>query len=327
MIELLSDSRLSSVQDLGRAGRMHLGVGRAGAMDPLALRVGNWLVEGEGSEAAIEIAQFPLRLRFHAACGYALTGALGMARLDGVIVPPWWTALARPGQTLTIAAPDVGARAYLCVAGGLPLPEVLGARATDMKSGFGGLNGVGLARGATLPHRAQILDDRRAFGVAPEVAGQFYRSLAVGDVRLRVMVASEFECLDADSQRRFFEQSWAITANANRIGYRLEGEALSFTQMPELLSHGIVPGVIQLPGEGQPIVQLADANTCGGYPKLAVVIACDLWKLGQLRPGDRLRFAPVSNREAIAAQDVQEQGLQALRRNIERERGVHGSNK
>ncbi len=326
MIEILNDSRLSSVQDLGRVGRMHLGVGRAGAMDPLALRVGNWLVGGEGGEAAIEIAQFPLRLRFHSDCSFSLTGAVSTARLDAGVVPPWWAAQARAGQTLSIAAPDVGGRAYLCVAGGLSLPEVLGARATDMKSGFGGLNGVGLGRGAMLTFREQTQNERRTFGVAPEVVESFYHSLAVDDVRLRVMVASEFECLDADSKRRFFEQPWTITAKANRIGYRLQGQALSFTQLPELLSHGIVPGVIQLPGEGQPIVQLADANTCGGYPKLAVVIVCDVWKLGQLRPGDRLRFTPVSNREACAAQDALELSLQSLRRSIERERGIHRSN-
>ncbi|WP_167383636.1 biotin-dependent carboxyltransferase family protein [Bordetella genomosp. 12] len=322
MIELLTDSRLSSVQDLGRSGGMHLGVGRAGAMDTLALRVGNWLVGGQGDEAAIEIAQYPLRLRFHAACRYALTGALGNVRLDGRGVPPWWTAVAAPGQTLSIDAPSVGARSYLCLEGGLSLPQVLGARATDMKSGFGGLNGMGLPRGATLPHPGTGLKDRREFGVAPAFIGDFYHSLAAQDVWLRVMPASEFSALTADAQALFFSEAWAVTGNANRIGYRLEGEALGFTHMPELLSHGIVPGVIQLPGAGQPIVQLADANTCGGYPKLAVVIGCDLWKLGQLRPGDRLRFTPVDHRHAWIAQDEQELALQGLRQRIAADRAA-----
>src|SRR5690606_4516712 len=133
------------------------------------------------------------------------------------------------------------------------------------------------------------------------------QSLVVG-----VIPACEFSKLTPSSQQLLESCSWMVGPDSNRIGYRLEGDTLTFSVREELLSHGIVPGVIQVPGSGQPIVQLADANTCGGYPKVGVIIASDLWKLAQLRSGDALRFSLIATEDAIARQHLLDTDMQTL---------------
>ncbi|MCO6049284.1 biotin-dependent carboxyltransferase family protein [Mesorhizobium sp. RP14(2022)] len=306
MIEILSTGLPNTVQDEGRPGYLDAGVSLCGAMDRPALLAANALLNNKPSSAVIEVALFPFRLRFQAEMSFAVTGAVAPATLDGVPLPPWWTGHAKAGQELRIDPPARGARVVVAFAGGIDVPLVLGSRATDAKGGFGGLNGRGLKRGDRLAVGDAPAMRAREFGTVPDWLHEDWQVL-------RVLPAAEFDAFDADSLDRFFGEEWTVSADANRQGYRLDGGRLVRTTPRELFSHGIVPGTVQVPASGMPIIQLADANTCGGYPKIATVIEADLWKLAQAPVGAKLRFQEVTRAEGIAALRAQRDGLVRLR--------------
>ena len=155
MIEILTTGTLNSIQDLGRPGYLDIGVSLCGAMDSLALQLGNALLGNEPGSASVEIAHFPFRVRFHSDIDFSIAGADCGAMIDQLPIPPYWTRSAKAGQTLTLNGPRRGARAYLCIAGGVDARAVLGSRSTDQKNGFGGLDGRGLVRGDRLAAAAQ----------------------------------------------------------------------------------------------------------------------------------------------------------------------------
>ena len=319
MIEVLSNGALNLVQDLGRSGHIALGVSGSGAMDVPALSMANWMVGNEASAAALEISIFPFRIRFEKAAHFACTGAVTSMALKQRCWPSWWSGVAEAGDVLTIPAPSQGLRAYLAFAGGIDVPLVLGSRATDLKGGFGGLQGRGLRKGDGLTlctSEGERADPSHAFGIAPESRLRFAAELARGAVTVRVLAAAEHEHFDDAARHAFEHTEFRLTPDCNRQGYRLEGAALKTSQPLELLSHGLVPGTVQVPPSGQPIVQMAEANTCGGYPKIANVIQADLWRLAQLRPGQRVRFECVDHAEAVAALREQEREHARIRQGL-----------
>lgn len=301
MIEVVSNAALVTVQDQGRTGARRYGVGSAGAMDKLALAAGNLLVGNSIEAAGLEIPMFPFSVRFIERTRFAVTGADADARLEHRQLPPYWTAIADAGQTLTLRAPTSGARAYLAFAGGIDVPEVLGSRSTQLRGEFGGLEGRQLRQGDRLPLGVSDLSHSGECGLEPP-------SIALplgeaGTTSVRVLPASEYKDFTAGARDLFWRTAWKITPQSDRAGYRLSGPALELATPLELRSHGIVPGVIQVPSGGQPIIQLADAATAGGYPKIGTVIEADLWRLGQARLGSEIRFTEVGYDAAIAALD------------------------
>lgn len=314
MIEIEKTTALTSVQDLGRSGCLNYGVGRAGAMDPLALQLGNLLLGNEPGAAAIEIPLFPFQVRFLEACAFAVTGNDGDILLDDQLLPPWWVAQAEAGQTLTIRASRHSARAYLHLPGGIDVPEVLGSRSTQLRGAFGGLKGRGLQKG----DRLSAVEPGREVKTDIGIASPWLRFAArQSDVQtLRVMPAGEHLAYTEASRQRFWQQDWKITPQSNRYGYRLEGEALVALETREMRSHGIVPGVIQVPHNGQPIIQMSDAQPSGGYPKFATVIEADLWLLGQIPPGRRIRFVECNFEQAREAWQIQQHYLQQIEKQL-----------
>lgn len=320
MIEVIATGPQNTVQDLGREGHRHIGVATAGAMDSLALRTGNLMLNNAPHCAAIEVQTFPLNVRFSADGVIALTGADGRATLDGREVLPWWALPVKAGQLLEIRHPRQGARVYLCVAGGIDVPQLLGSRSTALRGGFGGLDGRPLQAGDELavgPANALSIGPE-GFGVRPPSCAMAHAIPAQTDgaVALRAIPAGEAHWFGEDLPR-FWAQSWKISAQSNRTGYRLAGEPIQAQQSREMRSYGLVPGVVQVPPGGEPIVQLSDANTAGGYPKVAGVIEADLWRLGQAAIGSRIRFVEASPREAIAAEAAIEGYLAGVRRVVE----------
>ena len=316
MIEVLTTGAPNTVQDGGRRGHLASGISRCGAMDRLAFEAGNALLGNPEGAAGIEIALFPFRLRFDRDTRFALTGADCGAALDERRLPPFWTCGARAGQVLSLGAPQRGARAYVTVEGGIAVPIVMGSRSTDLKCGFGGLEGRGLRRGDRLslgevprtgtPHEPE-------FGAALPIAA-FPPTHASGDgIAVRVVKAAEYDGFDAASRTVFEGSAWQVGSEANRMGYRLSGPILSLEKPVELFSHGIVPGIVQVPSNGQPIIQLADGNTCGGYPKIATVIEADLWRVAQAPVGARLRFIFGDPEQALDALRLQADWLADIR--------------
>jgi len=320
VIEILETAPLSSVQDLGRESYLRYGVSYSGVMDRLALRAGNALLGNADALACVEIQAFPCRIRFRTAYDFALTGADCLATLDGAAVLPWWTTHAQAGAELTIAAPRRGARACLTVAGGIDVPLVLGSRSTQFRGSFGGHEGRWLQAGDLLPAGAadEVAVQAPGFGAEPpEIAlpaDWAPADLPPGSTAVRVLPAGEYGLFTEESQQRFWESGWKISGQSNRAGFRLAGQPLEFARRLEMRSHGIVPGVVQVPPSGEPIIQLSDAHTAGGYPKIGTVVEADLWRLAQAPLGSRLRFVPVTYRDALEALRRVDAWIATLRR-------------
>ena len=205
---------------------------------------------------------------------------------------------------LALAAPRRGARAYLTFEGGIDLPRVLGSRSTHIRAGFGGLDGRALQEGDAVPVGQTPRDaaGRFDFGaVPPDMAIAGLNAAEDGVLRVRVMRAGEYDLFSDDMQAHFWSTIWKISRNSDRGGYRLAGTRLTLPAPVEMRSHGVVAGVVQVPPAGEPIIQMSDANTAGGYPKIAAVIQADLWRLGQARPGSRIAFSEVDYKQAVAA--------------------------
>ncbi len=323
VLELLSNTALATVQDLGRHGALRWGVGSSGAMDPLALAAGNLMLGNDEGAAAVEFQVFPVRLRFVADCAFALTGADVAAQLDARALLPWWCGVARAGQVLTLGLPRRGAwpacRAYLCLAGGVAVPAVLGSRSTQLRGAFGGFKGRALQRGDRLAAvRANAGADAKhckGFGLVPPAFAMPLQADGVSAVR--VLPAAEYERFTEASRAAFWAQRWQITPQSDRYGYRLAGAALLPLAPIELRSHGIVPGVIQVPPGGQPIVQMRDAQPSGGYPKIGTVIEADLWRLGQAPIGGHIRFVETNWPDAVAVLRANQRWLADVARRIE----------
>ncbi|SAL84600.1 urea amidolyase-like protein [Caballeronia choica] len=331
MIEVLSNAALATVQDQGREGYLRYGVGTSGAMDRVALSVGNLLLGNDDDAAGIEIPMFPFRVRFTADVAFALTGADCVARLNDRPVLPWWTLMARKDDVLTIGVPTTGARCYLLLEGGVDVPVVLGSRSTQLRGEFGGHEGRPLQKGDVLqvaqlqPAAPSGEREYAGFGVTSPSC-TLRQSTAVPEASpdetvVRVLPAAEYESYQDASIEAFWRESWKVTPQSDRYGYRLSGPVLSPRQPLEMRSHGIVPGVIQVPPSGQPIIQLRDAQPSGGYPKIGTVIEADLWRLAQARIGSKIRFAKTTYREALDALDEVEWYVNKLRQLV----GLHRS--
>lgn len=290
-VEIIRAGPLATVQDLGRSAWRDRGISRCGALDELALAWGNLLVGNPADAAGLEFTLGPAGLRFEADACIAVTGTDADASLDGQPLRPWWRYRAQAGQTLKVAAPRERMRSYVAIAGGIALPPMLGSRSTDLKAAFGGMDGRALRDGDRLPLGTPATLPSRRIGIRPPD----------WNATVRALPGPEHDDFPTAAREAFWHTDWQVTPRSNRMGYRLAGPALVRERGAELPSHGVLPGIVQVPPSGQPIVLLADAQTTGGYPKMAVVIRADLWKLAQLRLGATLRFIPCSVEEALNA--------------------------
>jgi biotin-dependent carboxylase-like uncharacterized protein len=321
MIDVIRAGLLTTVQDLGRHGYRHLGVAMSGALDRLSLEVGNRLVGNRPDAACLEITFGPTVLRFPRATRIAITGTEFGATLDGKPVYSWWSLPVQAGQELTLQAAKRGMRGYVCIAGGIDVLPMLGSRSTDLAGQFGGLGGRALRDGDRLPVGAPA--PRVRFGFSPQApefgvkAPAWCKFVLVHEplrrgrhpsgvpwaTPIRVLSGSEYDHFPASAQEAFWSDEWLVTPNSNRMGYRLAGTELKrkHKHKTDLLSHAVMPGTIQVPPNGQPIVLLSDAQTTGGYPKIGAVIQADLWKLAQVRLNGAIRFIPTTPQEARQA--------------------------
>lgn len=308
MIVIRKPGVLASVQDLGRHGHRQLGICPGGALDVLALTLANRLVGNADGAAGLELTMGGCELQFETDTRIALAGDDFQATLDGVPLWPCWSVPVAAGQTLRLAganAPGVkkaGVRSWLAVAGGIEVPAVLGSRSTDLKAGFGGHEGRALRKGDRLPTGASRLDaaqrQHRAFGVRGPDWGPGEDD---GAISLRVLPGPEFELFTLAAREQLWGERWRITPQSNRMGSRLEGAELKRKRSGDMLSSGVIPGTIQVPPSGQPIILMGDSQTTGGYPRIGVVIRADLWKLAQAPLNGRLRLVQVDQPQALDA--------------------------
>ncbi len=284
---------LDLVQDLGRPGYARFGVPQGGAADPGALIQANRLVGNPLQAAGLELTLRGPALAFPEGGIVALTGAdMNAARDSGLAAPRYQTLWLHPGEVLRLGAVRDGCRAYLGVGGGIATEPVMQSRATFLAGGFGGFAGRPLRTGDRLP-------------LGPPPFPPPYARLSLpapeNDPALRVIPGPQGPAFDDDALLHFYGGEFRVSALADRAGLRLEGPRLRAPGGGEGPSQALLPGAVQVPPDGRPIVLAWDGPVTGGYPVIAGVISADLPRLAQLAPGDRISFRAVSLEEARAA--------------------------
>ena len=290
MIEVLRPGLCDLVMDLGRPGRGALGVPAGGAADPAALAAANCLVGNDASAAGLEIILSGPRLQFPLGGIAALTGArFAASRSSGAPVAWNETLVLAAGEVLTLDRPEAGCRCWLALRGGLAVPQVMGSRSTFLPSGFGGHCGRPLQAGDVLRCGAAVGEMRllRAFPPPSGTGG------------LRVVAGPQAGQFDDAGLLAFFGSPYRVEAASDRRGLRLSGAPVSHHR-DELPSQGVLPGGIQVPPDGQPIILGWDGPVTGGYPLIGGVITADMSRLAQLKPGDSTRFLTIEVEAARA---------------------------
>ncbi len=324
-LNILSPGLLTTIQDLGRVGYQKDGMVVSGAMDPFALRAANLLVGNEEGEAGIEVTLKGPKIFFARKQLIAITGGDLSPVLNGKPVKGWRPLLVEEGSVLEFGAPENGCRAYIAVAGGFDLPKVLGSNSTYLRAGIGGLQGRALQRGDILPCKefpakseAFLRGLTTALLENPQTQANWSvdSSLHVSydsPQTIRVIKGPEYLLFSEQSQQDFWQVTYQVTAQSDRMGYCLLGMRLSLASASELLSSAVTFGTVQVPPEGNPIVLMADHQTTGGYPRIAQVISADFSKLAQLVPRHKVRFKEVTLEEAQSLYIRQEKNLEKIR--------------
>jgi biotin-dependent carboxylase-like uncharacterized protein len=311
-LRVLAPGLLTTVQDLGRHGYQNLGIPVGGALDSVSLHAANALAGNAPGTAALEVAYLGPTLEAVADdVRIAIAGA--RAAIDilpdatsprGTRIEGMRTVRLRRGEVLRIGSLSGGAVLYIAVEGGFDIEPVLGSVSTYLRGGFGGWQGRALAAGDELPirqARAHAREETRFDGFElPQPA------------RFRVIAGPQSDHFSESDIASFFLGEYTVCPGSDRMGMRLDGRRLHHKQGFDIVSDGIAPGSIQVPGTGQPIVLLADRQTTGGYPKIATVISADMPALGRVPIGAKIAFEPVSVEEAQEARRLLFEELQAM---------------
>lgn len=285
------------VQDLGRNGYQAFGVPVSGALDRTSAKIANWLVGNALDTPVLEITLLGPSVAITGDCQIALTGADLSARLDGQPAPRYETIAIQGEAVLSFGRAIAGCRAYLAISGEWDLKKWLNSysAATHQDRAI-----VPDSR----PHKDSLLFVRPRSPVEKRVYPENQRPDFPTSLRVRVLPGPEFEAFSPYAIGFFFSRGYRLTPNSNRMGFRLDAHLIDFRPDREVISSGIVPGTIQVTNAGQPIILMADAQTTGGYYRLANVISADLDRLAQLKPGDEVWFSLVKLEEAYKAMDV-----------------------
>jgi len=298
ILEIIAPGILTSVQDLGRYGYGRYGVAPSGALDSFALRIANLLVGNRSDQACLEIMLLGPAIKALEDVVVAVTGGNLQPRRDKQPLAMWRSQILKKGDILSFSSPLSGFRAYVAVGGGISVPRVMGSRSTNFSSGFGGFQGRALKKNDILTsenHSQCVKTESRSFNAA-------WIPVYPDNWSLRVIWGPQDDHFPAESRVSFLDATYIMSADSDRTGIRLQGPVIR--QKPDIqasiISEGVISGSIQIPGDGLPIIILGETVT-GGYRKIATVISADLPLLGQIKPGDSMRFTAVSLDEARQA--------------------------
>lgn len=328
-LHIIRPGLLATIQDLGRYHYQKYGVIAGGAMDKRAALAANCLVGNEEGEAVVELTLSGAELRVDQTAVIAICGADMLATIAGSPVPLRRPVLVRRGSIIKFSALIEGCRAYVAVGGGVDVPAWLGSRSTYVRGGMGGYEGRALRAGDQLAIK-------EAGPVTVRIAEQLSLSHSGSDASwstvswhasqadsfssrgeeavIRAMAGTHAGEFTAAARASFFNDSYRISAQSDRMGYRLDGGSeLALTSPLELLSEGVAIGTVQVPPDGSPIVLMADRQTTGGYPRIAQVASVDISLLAQLKPGDWLRFKEITHAEAEQLYIGEEIAIQMLK--------------
>lgn len=291
--EILDAGLLTTVQDLGRHGYQRYGVSQSGVMDVFSARIANELVGNLKEDALLEMTLKGTSIKFLQEMVIAITGAECEAYINDKKIELWRSYKVFCGDKLKIGFLKNGLRAYLSFSGGIDVPLIMGSRSTNLKANIGGFEG----------RKLKVGDEIKVFSkknpilkkLKPEIIPKYEKEVEIG-----VILGQQEHCFSEKGKETFFTSEYTVKSESDRMGIRVSGEKIEHIDGADIISDGITFGAIQIPGNGQPIIMMADRQTIGGYTKIGNVISVDLSKLSQAIPGDILRFKKIELEDAVS---------------------------
>jgi biotin-dependent carboxylase-like uncharacterized protein len=291
MIHVTDPGPQTTVQDLGRVGQLRYGIPPSGPIDVRAFVVANRLVGNADGAAALECTLMGPRITVQTACAMAVTGADAPVTVNGEAAPTWTTIPLAAGDAVRVAAARAGVRIYVAFSGGLDVPPVLGSRATFLRGRMGGVEGRALKR-----------DDRLHLLPAPPPSRLQIPAASIpaieSEPEIREVLGPQQDRFTAEGIAALLGGAYDMLPQSDRMGARLSGPRIAHARGHDIISDGIALGSVQVPGDGQPIVLLVDRQSTGGYTKIATVVSFDIGRIGQVKPGQRVRFHAIDVAEA-----------------------------
>jgi antagonist of KipI len=310
MIEIIHQGTMTCIVDGGRYGHAAVGVPPSSALDTFSYGALNRLLNQDGKAAVLEVMGTQFSIRFHSDIICAITGARIRAYLDDRPLNPWTSFMAREGSILYVDEVTEGLRYYIGFAGKLAVDRVIGCFATNLECNFGGYHGRVLAGGDRID-----IDD--IYDIPPGVVPDKIIPRMSSPHSLRITTGPEYHYFPKSSQKAFADREnrsvYTVSANINRTGIRLEGSQLTFRDDVDksIISEGILPGTVQIPGDGLPIIMLYE-RTIGGYARIARIIRADLDRLAHLKSGDYVLFEQIEMDDAQRLWDERQKRLASL---------------
>lgn len=292
VFQMLKPGMFTTIQDLGRYRCLRYGVPISGAMDVFSLIAANILVANNPDGACLEITLIGPELQALARTQIAITGGDVSPKINDNTVPMWQTLEMREGDLVSFGRMESGCRSYVSVRGGIDTPVVLGSRSTFVRGGFGGMSGRQLKTGDIIDgFEAPLLEAE--YSTPDELRPHF-----TGHYEVRVVLGPQADMFTEKGMNTFLSNPYEVTVESDRMGYRLEGPIIEHRGKADIVSDALLPGAVQVPRNGKPIVIMRDAQTTGGYPKIAVTTTPDISLLGQAKPNDTIEFSKITVQQA-----------------------------
>lgn len=305
-IRIIKPGIYTSVQDLGRFGYQQFGMPVTGAMDTYSLRLANGLVRNKNNEACLEATYTGPDFEVLSDIEFAVTGGNCTVSINDSKVPINCNHQAKTGDIIKIGTITNGCRIYISFSGGIDVPLVMNSKSTYSRAVIGGYQGRALKSGDEIILN-KTKSNFRFKSIPPELLLNFN-----SEHNIRIIGGSEVDYFSFDGIKTFLTSTYTVSSQSDRMGYRLDGPLIKHKKAADIISSGIANGAIQVPGDGKPIIMLADRQTVGGYTKIANVISADLPLIGQLKPGDSINFTQVHLEEAHKILHTRERNLKSF---------------
>lgn len=309
-IRILKAGLQTTIQDLGRQKYREFGISASGALDQYSHQIANWLVGNDNNKPTLEVTHIGPTLKFEQDVSIGIAGAEFELFVNDRQASMNTTLHMQQGDVLKFGKLKSGARAYVAFSGELKLPLIMNSASTNILANFGGFKGRALNDGDLIDLNATAFKETR---VTPnELLKEHHHNLQQNHIIVRVTQGREFEQLSQGSRKSFLEESFTVSSDSNRMALKLEEQSLDLKDELSMTTTAIIPGTIQLPENGSPIITLADGQTTGGYPRIAQVISADLSLLAQVKAHDTISFFRVDIEKALEALQTKEQFIASL---------------
>lgn len=297
-LEVLEGGMLTTVQDRGRPGYRKYGVPISGVMDEHSFALANWLAGNPPDAPIFELTLIGGTFKFHTDAVVGISGAEAEISVNDKAAASDKNIKISEGEILKIGPVTSGCRVYLAISGEWDIEKVMGSYSTCLSAKFGGMQGRALKKGDRLLWKFD--QDKTVERTVPKKLLPHYSSVQ----KIRIVEGPEWDWLSEEEQANFKASHFSISSESNRMGIRLKNSLVHNRERPdEMTSSPVVPGIIQLPSNGSPIILMNDAQSIGGYPRIAKVIDADLWRLGQLWTGNKINFSLIGRRDALELYD------------------------